>query len=425
MSESNVIKEFLVGLGFDIDEHGLSKFANTLAVANGKVLLLIQSVEKLASHAAAGISHFADEMEGLYYSSQRTNASVRNIKAMEFAASHLGSNAQGMHQSIEAFATFMRTTPAAEGFLKGLGVQTRDANGQLKDTSALLVDVGRVMSKKSWAEVTPYEQFLGIDDNTMRALRNGDFAKYMAQYNRTIGAGTMQKGSREARELKNEMRDLSQEFNAFGTRVGVAAMKPTIDGLKELMGWIHKNEDEIVKAEKSVIDLGRNFGGALVAGIKDANAAIEYMWNLIEKIHNFFVKENSPTQSPYAVAMKKGSTGDMSTLMEYYFKKVATLGTNNDKLNYTGPSLWQSLATLFENMATLGTTDQERANAYRGINAKLGANANPGANQINVNQKTDIHVSGGAGAEETGKAVASEQRRVNDHLTRNLQGATY
>ena len=73
---SNILKEFLVSIGFDIKEDQYRRFNDT-------VYKLTQRMEELATLGAAaavalaaGVSQAAGEMDKLYFASIRTGASA-------------------------------------------------------------------------------------------------------------------------------------------------------------------------------------------------------------------------------------------------------------------------------------------------------------------------------------------------------------
>jgi hypothetical protein len=49
----------------------------------------------------------------------------------------VGGSADSAMSSLESLARFIRTNPGAEGFLNRLGVQTRDASGNMRDMASI------------------------------------------------------------------------------------------------------------------------------------------------------------------------------------------------------------------------------------------------------------------------------------------------
>ena len=134
MADSGMIREFLVALGFRVDQKGLKSFTDGVEAATKSVEKLVATVTGSALAVGAGVTAFASRLEGLYFVAQRTGASAQGLRAFEFAAKNMGISAGTAAGSIENLARFLRNNPGGENYLKSLDVQTRDANGQLRDT---------------------------------------------------------------------------------------------------------------------------------------------------------------------------------------------------------------------------------------------------------------------------------------------------
>lgn len=90
MAESVVIREFLVALGFKVDEKGLKNFTEGVEGATKGVTRLITTISGAALTLGAGVSAFASKLERLYFVSQRTGAAATSLRAFDFAARNLG-----------------------------------------------------------------------------------------------------------------------------------------------------------------------------------------------------------------------------------------------------------------------------------------------------------------------------------------------
>ncbi|WP_051445731.1 hypothetical protein [Pseudomonas nitroreducens] len=104
MAESSVIKEFLVGLGFKVDEKGLKTFTGTIDGATTAVTRLVTTLAGASLTVAAGVATFANNLENLYFASQRVGASAASMKAADYAARDLGASANEVRGSLEGMA---------------------------------------------------------------------------------------------------------------------------------------------------------------------------------------------------------------------------------------------------------------------------------------------------------------------------------
>ncbi|MBR8434891.1 glucosaminidase domain-containing protein [Burkholderia cenocepacia] len=198
MAESSVIREFLVALGFKVDVDSEKKFRDGVEGATKKTEELDKAQVKAGKSAitmaaafvgatafvAARTVDFAQKLENLHFASRRTGAAASSLKAVANAAQDVGVSADQAQSSIENVARFMRNNPAGESYIGSLGVQTRDANGQLRDTVDIVNDIGKAMAKKPAWFGAQYAQQLGIDENYMLGMRD---QAYQQSYDRAKG----------------------------------------------------------------------------------------------------------------------------------------------------------------------------------------------------------------------------------------------
>lgn len=178
---AETIKDFLVSLGFSLDESGYQKFNSVLTGATANAIKMGLAVEGAALSVVAFTAKIASGLDQLYWASQRTGATVQGIKAVGYAVSQVGGSADAARGSLESLSRFIRNNPGAEGFLNRLGVQTRDASGKMRDMSTIFTGVGQKLSSMPYYRANQYAQMLGIDENTLMAMRRG-VGQFSAQY---------------------------------------------------------------------------------------------------------------------------------------------------------------------------------------------------------------------------------------------------
>lgn len=268
MSDAVVIKEFLVALGFKTDEKSLKNFTQGVEDAGKSVLKLVAAVETAALAVGAGVAAFAANMEQLYFASQRTGASIGNLKALDYAARQLGASSQEARSAIEGLARFMRDTPGSESFLKSLGIDARDANGGLRDTSEVMLDVGRKLATMPWYQAKAYAGVLGIDDNMLRAIQNGDFEKFADDYRRMTKDIDFQKTEADAHKFMGTIRVLETHLEAFALKVTEALASRLGNDLAHLSEWFEKNgpaiADRTAEIAVALAVLAETLGSAIM-----------------------------------------------------------------------------------------------------------------------------------------------------------------
>src|SRR5260363_68068 len=97
--------------------------------------------------------------------------------------------------------------PGASGLLRRLGVETHDAQGQLRDTSTLLTALGERLKRKPYDRAYAYAQALGIDEKTLNALQQG-VGRFSAMYRDMLRASGLdaQAAAKSSHAFMNELR---------------------------------------------------------------------------------------------------------------------------------------------------------------------------------------------------------------------------
>lgn len=245
MAQSTVIREFLVALGFKVDEKGLKRFNDGVEQATKGVKQLVTTISASALAVSVGVSALASKLENLYFVSKRTGAAATSLKAFDFAARNLGISTETAFGAVESLAKFLRNNPAGEGYLATLGVQTRNANGELRDTVDILSDLGAELAKRPTYLATQYGNVLGIDENLLLAMRDGDFAKFMQQYREMSRRNGLDKAAEDAHQFMVALRGLGTTFENFGIKVEGALLRKVGPQLDRFQKWFEDHSDEI------------------------------------------------------------------------------------------------------------------------------------------------------------------------------------
>ncbi|HFV6046301.1 TPA: lytic transglycosylase catalytic, partial [Escherichia coli] len=219
----------------------------------------------------------ASGLDNLYWASQRTGATVQGIQSIGYAVSQVGGSVDAARSSLESLSRFIRNNPGAEGFLNRLGVQTRDASGNMRDMAAIFTGVGQKLSGMPYYRANQYAQMLGIDENTLMAMRRG-VGQFSAQYSemvKAIGFNADQaalSSNRFMTSLKSlgEMAGMARDKIGSNLADGLAGQ---IDNLrKKIIENFPKIEVTITKVIKGILWLGEIVGRVafrIVDGVGD------------------------------------------------------------------------------------------------------------------------------------------------------------
>lgn len=285
-SNADTIKDFLVSLGFDIDQAGANNFETVLKGVTANVMKVGAVVEGAALSIVGFTTRIANGLDKIYWASQRTGASIQGIKALGYAASQTGASAESAMSSLEGLAGFMRSNPGAEGFLNRLGVQTRDASGKMRDTASIFTGVGQKLNNMPYYRAKQYAQMLGIDENTLMAMRrgmNGFTADYQSMLQKT--GFNADKAAVQSNKFMTSMRGLTSLFGIMRDKIGsnlAGGLAGSLDSLRRrILDNFPKIEETLTKVIKGVIWLANAFTRMAWRVIQAAGSVIDW-WKKLD-----------------------------------------------------------------------------------------------------------------------------------------------
>ena len=284
---AETLKDFLISLGFKVDEAGARKFDAVVAGTTLKAIELGVKVEASALSVVAFTAKIASGLDDLYWASQRTGATVEGIKQIGYAVSQVGGSVDGARGSLENLARFMRNNPGAEGFLNRLGVQTRDASGNMRDMATIFTGVGQRLSSMPYYRANQYAQMLGLDENTLMAMRRG-IGQFSGEY--TAMAKAIGYNADVAAVSSNKF---MTSLRSFGLMAGMARDKigsSLADGLagsldrlrRQILENFPKIEGAITSTVKGILWAGEMVGRVIYRLIQ-LGQGISDWWDSLDK----------------------------------------------------------------------------------------------------------------------------------------------
>ncbi|HBQ2525087.1 hypothetical protein K4X42_05430 [Klebsiella quasipneumoniae] len=284
---AETLKDFLISLGFKVDEAGARKFDAVVAGTTLKAIELGVKVEAAALSVVAFTAKIASGLDDLYWASQRTGATVEGIKQIGYAVSQVGGSVDGARGSLENLARFMRNNPGAEGFLNRLGIQTRDASGNMRDMATIFTGVGQRLSSMPYYRANQYAQMLGLDENTLMAMRRG-IGQFSGEY--TAMAKAIGYNADVAAVSSNKF---MTSLRSFGLMAGMARDKigsSLADGLagsldrlrRQILENFPKIEGAITGTVKGILWAGEMVGRVIYRLIQ-LGQSISDWWDSLDK----------------------------------------------------------------------------------------------------------------------------------------------
>jgi hypothetical protein len=166
--KGDVIKEFLVGLGFKVDQKSLTGFNDGISrVKQGLIALGGAAV----IHAFTSI---AKEMDKLNDLSNRINTPVSEIEELGHAAKIMGSSAEAAQASLQGVAIQAGLAATGVGrskmIFEKLGISVKDANGDLKSSTILMAEIADKIKDMDKGQQMAIMSRLGIDPTMIEVM---------------------------------------------------------------------------------------------------------------------------------------------------------------------------------------------------------------------------------------------------------------
>lgn len=181
---AEMIKEFLVGLGFKVDEAGLSKFAEGITSATIRVTALATAATAAAAGIVASVQHIASEYDQLDKLAQQFRTSADAIDEFVDSAKILGLSDDKSIESLKNLDRAIVDTSMGMGRAKlvfeDLGIKVTDAAGKLKPTTEVMSELAAKFKDMERGKQLRVMERLGLDPALLKVF-NADLAAISAE----------------------------------------------------------------------------------------------------------------------------------------------------------------------------------------------------------------------------------------------------
>lgn len=167
-AESNVLQEYLIRLGWDIQPAQMRRFNHALEDVAKLAKRSIIGITGVAVAAEAMVERYARSMQSLHYLSQRTGASVKAVKGLEFAFEQIGLKAEDARAAIEGMSTAAKLSPGLVALMQNLGVNTKQDTGKV--FVDLLGKLKEVSEKQGFYVAAGYGEQFGFSPQMLQQV---------------------------------------------------------------------------------------------------------------------------------------------------------------------------------------------------------------------------------------------------------------
>ncbi len=460
MSDQAVLREYLIALGFKVNNLAQTKFQMGVDKMDKRVGMLGKTIIGVTAAATTMTTVFAREMEKMYYLSRRVKSSVGNIQALEFAGGQIGVGAERMRGALEGMARSIRSNPGLVGLLNQLGVQV-----QGRDMSDVLTDFVTQLKKMPSYKAQAYAGLFGIDPDTLFMLEDGlDKMKEADALRKRMAAEAnvdLDAAAKAGRDFSNSMKEVWERVGLIGTRISMEVLS----SLQKMANFLNSNLDSMNRW----LGQHKTIGGALASPFKEENSRRTggpRTW--FDWIFTHRVDPKKPGEGPTFIGDSSAGMSKealMSSLESQYALPAGLLARMYKKESANGTQLVSPKGALgpFQFMPSTagqyGVTDpydfnQSATGAARYLSdlykkygdwqqATAAYNWGPGnldryglgrapaetrdyvsSVAPQVTQTNHFHIDGVGNPQEVADRVASQQRNVNIDLVRNFTPRT-
>ena len=477
---SETIKEFLVDLGFKVDEAGLTRFTNGVKSASERVAIFGAAVSAAAAGVFYGVAKIAENLDQMNDLADRVNTTVDAIERLSYAAQLAGSNADAAKNSLEGLSRAAGGASVGMGraveVFKEIGIQVKDANGKLKNTDELLFEIGDKIKNYDRGKQLFILSRLGIDQTMLQTITGG-LKEVQGEITDLYSATgyNANEAAKSAAVFMDALDRMKLTLSVISKVVGARLFKTLSQGMDNFRKTLVFNAPKIIDALEPILDIILRIGGAFFTLVGRVMSAVGVVVTWLKKAHDatggwstgilalaaaWKAFNLAFLATPLGVIIGLGAA--IAALVDDFLtwkeggesfidwgkwkpqidQAVATFTTLGDVILW----LWDVFSKAFGGITKLLTGDFKGAwESVKGIADKItglvtgnAGNINLGSpalgpspqaaaalngNNQNLNQQTQIIVQGSSDPNATARSVAGEQNRVNGDMARNLKGA--
>ena len=204
------------------------------------------------------VAQEAGKYSDLAMQAQRVGSSPRGIQAYAYAMQQMGVPAGEANSTLEGFSEKLRDNP--QGFrnvIEGMGIRTTDGQGKLRETTAVLEDLGKYFASLDYNVAKIQAGRLGISENPLIALRKQDQLQAGVQdYDQKLAAFGFDpdKAAEDGRKFQASSDRLATDLGIIKDKIEAQFFKPLTDSFDGLAKWLEAHPK-----------IAEGFGDGLVA----------------------------------------------------------------------------------------------------------------------------------------------------------------
>lgn len=222
-ASSNILREYLVSLGYSVDGASQRKFDTSLGRTDGTVKGLLKSLIGATTAAQVFVAAWSRSMEQLYYSSRKAETAAGVLQALDFGGRNIGID--NIKSSIEGMARALRQNPGLTGLIESLGVQVTG-----RDKGKVMIDMIKQLKQMPFYVGSQYASLFGIGPDEYLLLTEGVDkleAAALAREKMAAAAGLdVDAAAKAGVEYANQLREVGELFGILKDVAAVNLLPP-------------------------------------------------------------------------------------------------------------------------------------------------------------------------------------------------------
>lgn len=312
--ETEVLKEFLVKLGFNVDENALTSFNASIIKASAGVMAFGAAVTAMAGEIVHTVQEVASEYKQLDLLAKQLNATAEETENFIDTAKVMGISQETSTESLKNLSGAIQDAGMGIGRAKvvfeKLGISVTDANGKVKGTTEVMDELQQKMQGMDRAKQIRIMERLGLDPKMLvmfnAGLEKTNYIKGELSKIDTAAGFNTDKAVEESNKFMKSWKDMKGEITLFQTlfekikdaiavylmpKIGVAIEKIT-DTIHDMRNEVMELAPKIEAFVKPMLEFVLNLADGF---IRLGSRGIKFVVDIAKELINVFLEVNEKT----------------------------------------------------------------------------------------------------------------------------------
>lgn len=297
-----VLKSFLVMLGFSVDKKSSQNFAKSLKDAEKQILDFKDVVTGVLTGAVVTgiynqITAVADKFDGLGDTVNRIgNTSVKDLASFSYAVQLLGGDAATAQQSYETLSRSIGQAALGIGraapVFEQLGISARDASGNVKTVDAIWAELSAHLQGMGRAEQAAIIQRLGMSADMVESLTteaeafNALRQEYLGMY--SAAGFSFDEVVEASAEFNDALDKLKFQVAAVRDVIGAQFLMEFRKQFESVRSYVSSNMNEIAQSISAVIKVIITAGKVVMVFTKGIISASLIIFKIFNEFLDWF-----------------------------------------------------------------------------------------------------------------------------------------